>query len=53
MSNRFQTYKQVNVNTMNRGKIVVMLFSGAITFLSKAKMFADKKDYYQKGKFIN
>lgn len=52
MDTRFQSYQQVNVNTMNRGKIVVMLYSGAITFLTKAKMFAQKKDFVQKGKFI-
>ncbi len=53
MDNRFNTYKQVNVNTMNRGKIVVMLFSGAITFLNKARIYAEKKDFYKKGKFLN
>jgi len=53
MDNRLQTYRQVNVNTMNRGKIVVMLFSGAITFLTKAKLYAEKRDYYNKGRFIN
>eukprot|EP01156_Anaeramoeba_ignava_P005110 Anaeramoba_ignava/a244422_5.p1 GENE.a244422_5~~a244422_5.p1 ORF type:complete len:145 (-),score=7.40 a244422_5:154-588(-) len=53
MDNRFSTYKQVNVNTMNRGKIVVMLFSGAITFLNKARIYAEKKDFYKKGKFLN
>ena len=52
MDNRFQTYKQVDVNTTNRGKIVVMLFSGAITFLNKAKMYMEKKDFENKGKYI-
>ncbi len=52
MDQRLQAYKQVNVNTMNRGKIVVMLFSGAITFLSKAKLYAEREDYYNKGKYI-
>lgn len=53
MDARLQTYQKINVNTMNRGKIVVMLFSGAITFLSKAQTFARKKDYVQKGKYIS
>ncbi len=52
MDQRLQTYKQVNVNTMNRGKIVVMLFSGAITFLGKAKFYAEKNDFFNKGKYI-
>jgi len=52
MDNRFQTYKQVDVNTTNRGKIVVMLYSGAITFLNKAKLYIEKKDFENKGKYI-
>jgi flagellar protein FliS len=53
MDSRHNTYREVNVNTMNRGKIVVMLFSGAINFLNKAKEYIEQKDYFQKGKFIN
>jgi len=52
MDNRFQAYKQNEVTTANRGKIVVMLFSGAITFLNKAKLAMEKNDYENKGKFI-
>lgn len=52
MDNRYQAYRQVDINTSNRGKIVVMLYSGAITFLNKAKIFMEKKDYPNKGKFI-
>jgi len=52
MDNRYQTYRQVEVNTTNRGKIIVMLFSGAITFLNKAKGFMEKKDYENKSKFL-
>ena len=52
MDNRFQAYKTTDVNTTNRGKIVVMLYSGAITFLNKAKMYMEKRDYENKGKFI-
>ena len=52
MDNRFQVYKQNEVTTANRGKIVVMLFSGAITFLNKAKLAMEKADYENKGKYI-
>ena len=52
MRNHLNTYKQINLTTTNRGKIVVMLFSGAITFLNKAKIYAIQNDYYNKGKFI-
>ncbi|MDD3050718.1 MAG: flagellar export chaperone FliS [Candidatus Cloacimonetes bacterium] len=53
MLNRYQTYKEVDINTTNRGKIVVMLYSGAVTFLKKAKMYAEEGDYYNKCKFLN
>ena len=52
MDNRYQMYRQVEVNTTNRGKIVVMLYSGAITFLNKTKMYMEKKDYENKSKYL-
>ena len=52
MDHRYQAYKQIDVNTANRGKLVVMLYSGAITFLNKTKMFMEKKDFENKAKFI-
>lgn len=52
MDNRYQTYRQIDINTTNRGKIVVMLYSGAITFLNKAKVYMQNKDFVNKGKFI-
>jgi len=53
MYDRYQTYKEVDVRTTNRGKIVVMLFSAAITFLKKAKLSAEKNDFYQRNKFLS
>ena len=52
MDNRYTAYKQQEIGTANRGKLVVMLFSGAITFLSKAKVAMQKNDYETKGKYI-
>ena len=52
MDNRYTAYKQQEIGTANRGKLVVMLFSGAITFLSKAKVAMQKNDYENKGKYI-
>ena len=52
MDNRYQAYRQVELNTANRGNIVVMLYSGAITFLNKAKMYMENKDYENKSKFL-
>ena len=52
MDNRYQTYRQVEVSTTNRGKIVVMLYSGAITYLNKTRMYMEKKDYENKSKYL-
>jgi len=52
MDNRFQTYRQNDMNTSNRGKIVVMLYSGAINFLNKAIEAIAENDIPKKGKFI-
>jgi flagellar secretion chaperone FliS len=52
MDSRYQTYRTTNINTVNRGKLVVMLFSGAISFLGKARMSIEKRDFYNKGKYI-
>jgi len=52
MDNRFQTYRQNDMNTSNRGKIVVMLYAGAINFLNKAIACINENDMPGKGKFI-
>ena len=52
MNRQLNQYQKVNVSTMKRGKIVVMLYTGAITFLNKAKINIEKKNFPQKNKFI-
>jgi len=52
MDNRFQTYRQNDLNTSNRGKIVVMLYSGAINFLNQAIIAISENDMPKKGKLI-
>ena len=52
MDNRYQAYRQGDINTANRGKIVVMLYSGAITFLNKSKVFMLRQDYENKSKYL-
>jgi len=52
MDNRYQAYRQTEMNTANRGKILLMLYSGAITFLNKAKIYMENKDYENKSKFL-
>lgn len=53
MNPQLQKYREVNVNTMSRGKIVVLLYSGAITALNRAKVYMEKKDYFNKGRSIS
>jgi flagellar protein FliS len=52
MDNRYQAYRQVEVNTANRGNIVVMLYTGAITFLKKTKVHIENKEYESKSKYM-
>jgi len=52
MDNRYQAYRQTEMNTANRGKILLMLYSGAITFLNKAKVYMENKDYENKSRFL-
>ena len=52
MDNRYQQYRQTELTTANRGKVLLMLYSGAITFLSKAKIYMEKKDYENKSRFM-
>lgn len=53
MYNKYKKYKEIDINTTNRGRIVVMLFSGAINFLKKAKQYAEDEDFYNRGKYIS
>lgn len=48
-----QTYKDNAVTTQSSGKIVVMLYEGAIRFLQQAIEALEKQDYAEKGDRIN
>lgn len=52
-SKALQTYKTNAVVTQSPGKIVVMLYEGAIRFLQQAIDALEKKDYIEKGRLIN
>jgi len=52
MDNRYQQYRQTELATANRGKVLLMLYSGAITFLTKAKLYMERKDFENKSRFI-
>lgn len=50
--NGFEVYQETAVSTQNRGRLIVMLYDGAIRFLKQALIDLDNKDYAAKGKNI-
>jgi flagellar secretion chaperone FliS len=48
-----QTYKENAVTTQSGGKVVVLLYEGAIRFLAQAIEALENKDYAEKGRLIN
>jgi flagellar protein FliS len=45
-------YRQVQIATASRGKLILMLYQGAINSLKKSIELLDKKDYMGKGDCI-
>lgn len=50
--NGFSTYQETAVSTQSRGRLIVMLYDGAIRFLRQAVADIDAGDYAAKGKHI-
>jgi len=48
-----ETYKETTVTTQNKGKLVVMLYDGAIKFLKLAIKEIEAKNPEAKGKYIS
>jgi len=46
-------YRQTAVTTQTRGRLIVLLYEGAIKFLKQAKRELEAGDYVAKGEFIN
>ncbi|MCK8816024.1 flagellar export chaperone FliS [Natroniella sulfidigena] len=46
-SNAQQQYKKNNVQTASPGKLLIMLYQGAIKFLNRTEVFMEKEDYEQ------
>lgn len=46
-------YQEHRVVTQSRGRLVVLLYEGAIKFLRQAKLEIERKDWAAKGAFIN
>ena len=42
-------YNQVQIKTANKGKLIVMLYQGAIRFMNRALLLIEKKDMEGKG----
>ena len=42
-------YTQVQIQTANKGKLIVMLYHGAIRFMNRALLLLEKKDMEGKG----
>ena len=47
--NGFETYQETAVCTQSRGRLVVMLYDGAIRFLKQAIIALEQNDYAAKG----
>lgn len=47
--NGFRQYSQVQIKTANRGKLIIMLYQGAIRFMKKALILLEQKDIEGKG----
>ena len=50
--NGVDVYKQTAVTTQNKGRLIVMLYDGAIKFLKHAIVDLAKEDYEAKGRNI-
>ena len=45
----YKQYNQVQIKTANKGKLIVMLYQGAIRFMKRALILLDKEDMEGKG----
>ena len=47
------TYQESSISTQSKGRLIVMLYDGAIRFLKLAIMEMEKNNYEAKGRYIN
>jgi flagellar protein FliS len=50
--NGFHTYQETAITTQNRGRLIVMLYDGAIKFLRQAIVDMGRNDFAAKGQHI-
>lgn len=46
-------YRKTQVNTVDRGRLIILLYEGAISFLNKAETCLDEGDIAGAGNFLN
>ncbi|MBN1804216.1 MAG: flagellar export chaperone FliS [Sedimentisphaerales bacterium] len=47
------TYQENTINTQSKGRLIVMLYDGAIRFMKLAIIEMENKNYEAKGRYIN
>ena len=50
---RIKAYQENAVATQSRGRLIVLLYDGAIKFLRQALAETDKQDWAARGRFLN
>ena len=53
MQNPAQNYKTIQMNTTDRGQIIIMLYDGALRFLARAREKIQERDMAAKGMYIS
>jgi len=48
-----ETYQEISITTQTQGKLIVMLYDGAIKFLKQAIKEIEAKNTEEKGKYIS
>jgi flagellar protein FliS len=51
--NGIATYQDNTVSTQSKGRLIVMLYEGAIRFMKMAIVEMEKQNYEAKGRYIN
>jgi len=50
--NATELYRETMVTTQNKGRLIVMLYEGAINFLKQAAIAIQARDYDKKGRLL-
>ncbi len=53
MNNPYKNYQKTQITTASRGKILLMLYEGAIRFTRQAQVAMEAKKIAEKGKYIS